>query len=142
MTPLVGDEFPPETDAKGFYGAFHGRKEFAPQDYNLDAIASFCSIEHLVGKQVTTYLIGGYQANGEVICTVNLEEKPLYLVLRSYENDLVRYYYVNPTSITCLSFVDRERKTIKNPSQEVHSGQFLSNQDPGDEAYQPEAHPI
>lgn len=142
MTPLVGDEFPPETDAKKFYEAFHGRKEKAPDDYNLEAIASFCTVEALVGKQVNAFLTGGFQANGEVICVIHSDKSALYLVLRSYENDLIRYYYVNPSSITCFSFVDRERKTIKTATPEAVSGHFISNQDPGDEAYQSEAHPI
>lgn len=142
MTPLVGDEFPPETDAKKFHGAYSDRKEQAPRDYDLDVIASICSLDHLVGKQVTTYLTGGYQANGEVICGIHSDKSVIYLVLRSCENDLVRYYYVNPASITCISFVDRERKTIKSTPPEAVSGHFLSNQDPGDEAYQPEAHPL
>lgn len=141
MTPLI-DNFPPETDAKVFGGAFSGRKEKAPDDYRLPQIAMMLQLDHLVGKQITTFLMGGYQANGEVICGIGDDKTIQHLVLRSYENDLIRYYYVNPASITCLSFVDQERKTIKTDEEKLVSRDFISNRDLGDEAYQAEAHPI
>lgn len=119
MTPLL--DFPPESDAKNpnqnplplWNGMFTGRKERAPESYNYEALVKFAYNDAHVGKQVMYMLASGDRVSGEVIGTLVHEEKSVFLIVRSYENDIVRYYYVNPASVCAFSFIDIERKSIK-----------------------------
>jgi len=128
MTLLDGPAGPPEVPARKEIdmSAFSDRPAFNPNHYDMEKLFWLVSGKGLVGRQSTFMLSNGLRVNGEVVgykVERNNDNQVLQIAVRSYENDLYRYYFINTAFIQCIETVDRERISVRRAQKVQETSQ-------------------